>query len=165
MKNNKEVSTTKVINNSTKAISKVLNNNSITEKVKSLESYSEIVKSLNESNIVGTQSAFDVLKSEMENNNNSEEFNALAKKVLDDHSKVLNSDISIEEKEKILDSENQIFEKAFQNEKEIRERNKQITNEAIELDKRNKYNNWNILVAVSAIVIGGIAGFKNIEKK
>ena len=169
MKNSKDVYSAKIINNSKKAVSKVFNNNdNINEKVKAYESYSEIIKSLNESDNVSTRNAFDILKHEMENNNNSDEFNALAKKVLDDYSRVLNSDISIEEKEKILDSEKQIFEKTLENEIKIQERNKQITNEALELDKRNKYNNWNKLKTASVVIIGivgGIVGYKYIDKK
>ncbi len=169
MKNSKDVYSAKIINNSKKAVSKVFNNNdNINEKVKAYESYSEIIKSLNESDNVSTRNAFDILKHEMENNNNSDEFNTLAKKVLDDYSRVLNSDISIEEKEKILDSEKQIFEKTLENEIKIQERNKQITNEALELDKRNKYNNWNKLKAASVVIIGivgGIVGYKYIDKK
>ena len=169
MEKNETTQNSSIIQSSKNIISNVLNNNEkIEEKVKAYGSYTEFLKSINESDNLSTKEVFNVLKQELENNKHSDEFNLLAKKVIDDHSKALNNSTSFEEKEKILNSEKDIFEKALEHEKQKEERNKEITNEAIEIDKQHKSNNWNKLKVASVIVIsivGGALGYKFIDKK
>lgn len=158
----------KQTNNKSNMLSNALSKDNISEKIQAFNEYGGIVKRISESQDLNSQEVFEVLKKEMELTKPSEEYNQCLQQVLKDHSKVLDGELTFDEKKEVLDSEIEILSIATERENERIENNKEIEEKALDKDTEKSEFNWSLLKNVSFLIIGvvgGVIGGKHLGKK
>lgn len=148
----------KEIKKQTSNMSNTLNTGNVSEKAEVFNQYGGVLKRISDSQDLNSKEVFEILKQEMELTSPTEEYNQCLQQVLKDHSKVLDGDLTFEEKKEILDRETKILSTATERENERIENNKNITEKAIEKDTEKSEFNWELVKNVSFVLIGVVAG-------
>ena len=128
------------------------------DKIKMVDSFVEIAKDINASDKELTKEVFTTLKKERKSIEPAEEYINITNKVLADYEKVLEEDISLEEKKEILESEKEIYKLADEKERKRLEINREITKDALEKDSEAREFNWNKIKAASFTIVAIVAG-------
>lgn len=128
-----------------------------------------IAKRAIENNEMSTKEVFEILKKEIDSSSTSPEYDYCRRKILDDHSRILDdNNLTFEQKKEILESEAKVLEIATQLEKERVSNNQKIMEHAIKKDTENKKFLWGIIKIASSIIIVSVGtefGLKYLDHK